>query len=36
MADDRSLILELEERYVAATNASDVMEFENFSLKTRF
>ena len=28
MADDRSLILELEERYVAATNASDVMEFD--------
>lgn len=29
MADDRSLILELEERYVAATNDSDVMEFDD-------
>ena len=28
MADDRSIILELEERYVAATNASDIMEFD--------
>jgi len=28
MADDRSLILELEERYIAATDASDVMEFD--------
>jgi ketosteroid isomerase-like protein len=28
MADDRSIILELEERYIAATNASDVMEFD--------
>ena len=29
MADDRSLILELEERYVATTNASDLMEFDD-------
>ena len=28
MADDRSIILELEERYIAATDASDVMEFD--------
>jgi uncharacterized protein (TIGR02246 family) len=28
MADDRSIILELEERYIAATNASDLMEFD--------
>jgi len=28
MPDDRSIILELEERYVAATNASDIMEFD--------
>ena len=29
MADDRSMILELEERYIAATNASDLMEFDD-------
>ena len=28
MADDRSLILEIEQRYVASTNASDLMEFD--------
>ena len=29
MADDRSMILELEERYIASTNASDLMEFDD-------
>ena len=29
MADDRALILELEERYAEATNKSDVMEFDD-------
>ncbi|MBN4064359.1 nuclear transport factor 2 family protein [Dehalococcoides mccartyi] len=29
MADDRAIILELEERYAAAINASDVMEFDD-------
>ncbi len=29
MTDDRSLILELEERYAAATNASDIDEFDD-------